>query len=68
MKNDSKIIVIHDFIWYNFTINMQSLDKEEALIERIYEKHRYVYSYICCNNIAGAKHGSTGNGCTKHKL
>lgn len=33
------------------------LDKEEAIIERIYEKHRYVHSDFCCNHIAGSKYG-----------
>ena len=33
------------------------LDKEEEIIERIYEKHCYVHSYICRNHIAGSKHG-----------
>ncbi len=30
---------------------------EEALIERIHEKYRHVYSYICGNNNAGSKYG-----------
>ena len=33
------------------------LDKEEEIIERIYEKHRYVHSDICRNHTVGSKHG-----------
>ncbi len=44
------------------------LDKEEEIIERIYEKHRYVHFDICRNHIAGSKHGRAFKRCGKHKL
>ena len=47
---------MHIFLCYNL-IYSSLLDKEEALIERIYEKHRYVHSDICGNHTAGSEHG-----------
>ncbi len=47
---------MHIFLCYNL-IYSSLLDKEEALIERIYEKHRYVHFDICRNNNAGSKYG-----------
>jgi hypothetical protein len=42
-----------------FYYNSSLIDKEEALIEGIYEKHRYVYFNFCGNHNVGSKYGGT---------
>ena len=44
------------------------LDREEAVIERFYEKHSNVHRYICCDNTNSAKHGRTSCTSTKDNI
>ncbi len=47
---------MHLFLCYNL-YHSSLLDNEEAIIERIYEKHCYVHFDICGNHIVGTKYG-----------